>query len=77
MTEHMHHPTANAPVRSHEPVNATNQRSEMDLEYATRGRREPTIPERIDQLFDRAEECNRRMVKIEGLLALYEVKLGI
>ena len=77
MTEHTHHPAASAPVRNHESITPPQQRSEMDLEYATRARREPTIPERIDQLFDRAEECNRRMVKIEGLLALYEVNLGI
>ena len=72
MTEHTHHPAANAPVQSHEPVHpqwlpkasapyiqqeGPAQVGQACVNHAM------TIPFRIDRILDR--------------IALYEAKLGI
>ncbi len=86
MTEHTHHPAANAPVQSHEPVHP-QWLPEASAPYIAKAVQAQvaqaadnhaiTIPERIDRILDRLEDANRRMVVIEDRLTLYEGKLGI
>ena len=72
MTEHTHHPAANAPVQSHEPVHP-QWLPEASAPYIAKAVQAQvaqaadnhaiTIPERIDRILAR--------------IALYEAKLGI